>query len=104
MPIIKKISKYNIVITTNTPSPNEISMALFDDNNKVFGHLLFVREGDSLPDAYERDGIIGVYYRHEQFPYIHNLLMYEQPVFINYSNPKRAYIFTGPEPTGEQEL
>jgi hypothetical protein len=78
-----------------------------DGHLRVF--LLFVENGANLPSCSESVGHDGVswcriWYHLDQFPAVIDILRNEKPVYVNYSNPTFAQIFTGPEPIGEEEV
>jgi hypothetical protein len=79
-----------------------------DADNHLRTYLIFAENGSDLPNSSESvmQGVkwCRIWYHIDQFPAVIDILRNEEPVFVNYSNPTFAQIFTGSEPIGEGEL
>lgn len=79
-----------------------------DAQGHIRAYMIFVESGTVLSDNSESvaQGVpwCRLRYHIDQFPVVMDILRNEQPVYVNYSSPTFAQIFTGSEPIGEGEI
>ncbi len=80
---------------------------LYDTQNRIIGHVYFYRDGQVIPNnsANERVDPKQVHLKmHEsQLDTVVDMLRNEKPCRVHYRTPTFAYLYTGPEPVGEEE-
>jgi len=83
---------------------NEVDVHLYNDQT-IVGSIYFKPEGTALqPALLESTGKIVLQYPMNLLEATMQMIRYEKPLYIWYSNPGVAYIGTfGQEPVGEQE-
>jgi hypothetical protein len=79
-----------------------------DTNQDIRVRLIFAKNSVDLPNSSESEyqglKLCRIWYHIDQFPAVIDILRNEEPVWVYYSNPTFAHIFTGSEPIGEGEL
>ena len=105
-----QIDEYSVRIwssrRTNETSPG-VAMAgiYFYHNNSYKGYAYFFANDTPLNPAVYHSSTqqVFVHYNLAQFHAILDMLRNEEPVYLYYYSPSNAGIFTGREPTGEEE-
>ena len=108
MSFTAELETYNVYYFGKKDSSNKAIIYARDAQGHVRVFMLFMENGTELHDSIE-DVVDGVprcrlWYHIDQFPAVIDILRNEQPVYVHYSNPTFAHIFTGSEPIGEGEL
>lgn len=103
-----QLKTYNVYYFGKRDGKTKALIYARDADNHLRTRLLFAENGSDLPNSSESEmqGVkwCRIWYHIDQFPAVIDILRNEEPVWVHYSNPTFAHIFTGSEPVGEGEL
>jgi len=83
-------------------------ISLHNSDSRFLGYVYFYRDDYELRDSYSVEDTTPkrafLRMHHRQLDGVIDMLRNEKPCFLYYSSPTYAYIHTGEEPIGEEEL
>ena len=75
------------------------------DNGAPCAYLIFYRDGTTIPDSRNDEGLLVLNYHENQLADVTETLRREEPLTVLYfTSSRHGYLFTGREPIGEEEL
>jgi hypothetical protein len=99
---LTQIEEYEVMYSANKFRPRIALKA----GGRFIGQLVFMPDGSALPPDAMAGGQAQLYYHHEDFANVMDLLRNEQPMYLLFSGSGPGFengIKTTPEPVGEGE-
>ena len=110
MATYKKIDGYALRIWSSRPTTNlspgsAVAGIYLYEGNKYRGYAYFFPDGTTLAPPVEDSANerVFMHFNLSQFHATMEMLRTEQPIYIYYSSPSNAALYSGKEPVGEEE-